>query len=270
MAATLSACGKKLGSGAALGSDGDPEDWELCWARLPLESTVNTRELGGYPTTDGKHTNYHAFLRSDDLTLLTDRDVDFLRNYGVSLIVDLRGEDYYTIYPDRSLGEDVPIVNVPVFELLSDEDIDRYNELVDAGEFYIERYYDFVLANKGRLKECFEAMAGAEGCVLFHCQIGKDRTGIVAMLLLKLAGCDDEDALSNYMVSRVNLTRDPSYEATWESELSEPARSQYESAVSSGEYILQEIEARGGAWEFLLDCGVSEESLERIYARLVG
>ena len=273
-AAVLSACdaagdAAAKGAGSAGGAAG-LEPWERCWVRLPLEGTVNTRELGGYPAGEGRATNYHAFLRSDELSYINKDDADFLRNYGVTLIVDLRSEAYFMTEPDRSLGDDVTVVNVPVFELLTDEDIDRYNALIDAGEFYIERYYDFVLANEARLRECFEAMAATDGCVLFHCQIGKDRTGIVAALLMSLAGCDDEDILSNYMVSRVNLTRDPSYEATWESELSEPTRSQYESAVSSGEYILEQVAARGGARQFLLDCGVSEASLDRICARLVG
>ena len=241
---------------------------DLCWSRLPLEGTVNTRELGGYPTVDGHRTSHHAFLRSDELTYLTESDVDFLLDYGVSLVVDLRSESYFHNYPDRSLGN-VPIINVPLFELLTEEDTNRYNELVDAGEFYIERTYDFVIANENRMRECFEAMAAAEGCVLFHCQIGKDRTGIVAALLMQLAGCDDYDILSNYMVSRVNLTRDPSYRATWESELEPATRSQYESAVDSGEYILKLIAERGGARQYLLDCGVSADSLERLRARLI-
>ena len=256
-------------AGCARVDEADAGESDLCWNRLPLEGTVNTRELGGYPTLDGKRTNYHTFLRSDDLSQLSDADVSFLRDYGVSLIVDLRAESYFIGEPDRSLGDDVSVVNVPVFELLTDEDVDRYNELVNAGEFYIERYYEFVFANKERIRQCFEAMAASDGCVLFHCQIGKDRTGIVAALLMKLAGCDDEDVISNYMVSRVNLTRDPSYEATWEADLSEPTRSQYESAASSGEYILQLIAERGGARQYLLDCGVSAESLDKICARFV-
>ena len=241
---------------------------DLCWSRLPLEGTVNTRELGGYPTTDGGRTAYRTFVRSDELSYITEDDADFLLDYGVSLVIDLRSVSYFENYPDRFLGN-VPVINVPLFELLTEEDTNRYNELVNAGEFYIERTYDFVIANENRIRECFEAMAAAEGCVLFHCQIGKDRTGIVAALLMQLAGCDDYDIISNYMVSRVNLTRDDSYRATWNSELAPATRSQYESAVESGEYILQLIAERGGARQFLLDCGVPSQDLDRICSRFV-
>ena len=264
-AGVLSGCSKD--KAVEKGSDAP---WELCWSRLPLEGAHNTRELGGYPCASGGHTNYHAFLRSDDLFQLSDADVEFLRNYGVSLIVDLRTEDYFVNYPDRSLGDGVRIVNIPLFELTTEEDINRYNELINAGEYYIERVYDFVIANEKRMCECFEEMAAAEGCVLFHCSIGKDRTGITAALLMQLAGCDDQDVLTSYMVSRVNLTRDPSYAATWASDLDAATRSQYESAVESGEYILKLIAERGGARQYLLDCGVSEASLDRLCARLAG
>ena len=267
VAGALAGCSPQGCSSASTEKDGS-KPWERCWSRLPLEGTVNTRELGGYPTADGGGTAYHAFLRSDELSYLTEEDADFLLKYGVSLIVDLRSESNFVNYPDRAVG-DVPVVNVPIYEIVTEEDTNRYNELVSAGEYYIERVYDFVIANGTRMRECFEAIAAAEGCVLFHCQIGKDRTGIVAALLMQLAGCDDYDILTNYMVSRVNLTRDASYLATWNSELAPATRSQYESAVESGEYILKLIAERGGARQYLLDCGVSEAALDRIRARLV-
>ena len=267
VAGALAGCTPTGCSSASTDKDGS-KPWDLCWSRLPLEGTVNTRELGGYPTKDGVQTAYHTFLRSDELSYLTEEDTDFLLNYGVSLIVDLRAESYFVNYPDRAVGN-VPVVNVPIYELVTEEDNNRYNELVSAGEYYIERVYDFVIENETRMRECFEAIAAAEGCVLFHCQIGKDRTGIVAALLMQLAGCDDYDIISNYMVSRVNLTRDASYLATWNSELAPATRSQYESAVESGEYILQLLAERGGARQYLLDCGVSAAALDGIASRFV-
>jgi protein-tyrosine phosphatase len=39
--------------------------------------------------------------------------------------------------------------------------------------------------------------------VLFHCSHGKDRTGIIAALLLKCAGVSDEDVINDYALSVV-------------------------------------------------------------------
>ena len=61
------------------------------YVRLPLEGTKNTRDLGGYPTKDNKVTKFHVFIRSDRLTDITDKDNKFLKNYGITDIIDLRG-----------------------------------------------------------------------------------------------------------------------------------------------------------------------------------
>ena len=61
------------------------------YVRLPLEGTKNTRDLGGYPTKDNKVTKFHTFIRSDRLTNITDKDNEFLKNYGITDIIDLRG-----------------------------------------------------------------------------------------------------------------------------------------------------------------------------------
>lgn len=83
------------------------EAWELNWQRLPLEGVVNARELGGFPTSDGAQTRYHRFIRSDALVDATPADVEFLRNYGVRAVLDLRGEREAYDRPDVCLGDDV-------------------------------------------------------------------------------------------------------------------------------------------------------------------
>ena len=61
------------------------------FVRLPIEGTKNTRDLGGYPTKDGKVTKFHIFVRSDNLINITDKDNEFLKDYGISDIIDFRG-----------------------------------------------------------------------------------------------------------------------------------------------------------------------------------
>ena len=59
--------------------------------RLPLEGLVNARDLGGFPTKDGRVTKYGVFVRSEVPKALTENDISFLRRYGVSLSLDFRG-----------------------------------------------------------------------------------------------------------------------------------------------------------------------------------
>ena len=57
---------------------------------LGLAGTYNTRDIGGYPTTDGGSTRWQVFLRSDNMHALTAADQDALIDYGVRTVVDLR------------------------------------------------------------------------------------------------------------------------------------------------------------------------------------
>lgn len=68
-------------------------------APLALAGTRNTRELGGYPAACGRKTRRHAFLRSDGLSGLTDKDVQMLLDYGVCCVVDLRSESETAALP---------------------------------------------------------------------------------------------------------------------------------------------------------------------------
>lgn len=78
-------------------------------APLVLAGTRNTRELGGYPAACGRKTRRHAFLRSDGLSGLTDKDVQMLLDYGVCCVVDLRSESETAAAPSRLA--DVPGVD---------------------------------------------------------------------------------------------------------------------------------------------------------------
>ena len=78
-------------------------------APLALAGTRNTRELGGYPAACGRKTRRHAFLRSDGLSGLTDKDVQMLLDYGVCCVVDLRSESETAAAPSRLA--DVPGVD---------------------------------------------------------------------------------------------------------------------------------------------------------------
>ena len=65
----------------------------LNYACLPMENAYNVRELGGYATKKGSVTNHHQFLRSENLTDITEEDKTFLIEYGLSAIIDLRSRE---------------------------------------------------------------------------------------------------------------------------------------------------------------------------------
>ncbi len=249
---------------------GDMQAYEKNWVRLPLEGTVNTRELGGYPTPDGGQTAYHRFLRADRLNALTDADVEFLRGYGVTLVVDLRSEGEAAEAVDRDLGEGVDhfsrcLVN---FDASVVEDLKK---IMASGDLTPAHTYIQMLDNTEAVAEIFHAMATARpGCVLFHCNAGKDRTGMVAALLLMLAGVDRMDVCTNYAQTRENLLR-----IDWYRDELGRARGIERTMVGSdpetiGTVYDHIVEKYGSAEGYLLSCGVSAADIAALRGRLIG
>lgn len=244
-----------------------PQPYELNWSRLPLEGAHNVRELGGYPIGKNSQTRYHQFLRSDGLSELSEADCAFLRAYGVCLVLDLRDPSEVAERPDRSLGSDVRIVNVPLlaFDMSRREELEeRFAKEPPTYEFL----YDLMLNNREAIGRCFGVIAAApEGCVLFHCAVGKDRTGILAMLLMALAGCDKWDCVANYVQTRPNLMRHAWFAEVWEHRDMAPLN---DSPAHALEHAWETVQAEGGVVPYLRSCGVSNDEIARVRARLVG
>ena len=240
------------------------ERWDFDWARLPLEGTVNTRDLGGLPAAGGKPTRYHRFLRSDELTGLTESDREFLRGYGVRTVIDLRGDLEARERPDILPGDDVAYHHISLFEVDVTQSID------DSG-MTIEDVYLDILSHEDRLGEVFRIIADAEpGCILFHCAVGKDRTGVVAAILLTLAGCDEEDIAANYTQSGDHLMRAEWYREYFEQDMSEKLRGHLVPYARFIRSVLERIKRGHGSIElFLRHLDLSDEQIEAIRSRLL-
>ena len=164
---------------------------------LPLSGTGNTRDLGGYAAQSGQAvTGRCRFLRSDGLHNLTAEDQRRLWTYGVRLVLDLRTPEEISRQPDRweacpeMLCRSIPMldrVNSSFFQgSLPDSMSEMYCSLLDSP------------SGKEAIRQVFSAFSETEGGVLYHCTAGKDRTGVISMLLLKLAGVADETVIADY------------------------------------------------------------------------
>lgn len=243
--------------------------YESDWARLPLAGANNVRDLGGYPTSSGGMTRYHRFLRSDWLWQLTDEDCAFLRGYGVVGVIDLRDPREVENEPDRSLGPDVRAVNLPLLQLdISNDEMMRmvYEDYRPS----FAQLYDMILATSDNIARCFRFIAEApEGCILFHCMAGKDRTGILAMLLMALAGCDKWDCVASYVQSQVHMMRNEGYAADFARQEGLERENFCSSPAYAIEHAWDAVEAAGGVVAFLHDCGIDYETIAAVKARLV-
>ena len=162
---------------------------------LKVPGVENARDLGGIPTAGGL-TAYHRYLRCGSTSSLSKSDVQALRAYGVSVVVDLRSKEEVAASPD-SLAHRIGVRyrNIPLYSRnIHDPKLERPGD--DIGELsFMRSAYLSMLANRDAVRDIMLFMAPAkhDECVLFHCAAGMDRTGVVAKgdpdLLVHLAHC---------------------------------------------------------------------------------
>lgn len=164
--------------------------------RYNWTGTMNTRDLGGTPTADGEYIRFQRFIRSDAPYRITVNVKDFLLKKNIKTVIDLRNKSIAQKSPNafisdgRFLCYNFPLgVNIKAPD--SENDI-------------IENYCN-MLENEIAIPNIFKTMANSAGGVLFHCQEGKDRTGLISAILLLLAGVPDIDILADYEISNVYL-----------------------------------------------------------------
>lgn len=162
-------------------------------------------------------TNWHTFLRADDLCNLTEEEKNFLLDYGMISIVDLRSKEEIIANPNPFREDDrVAYVNIPLMVNSVDDVTKSLTETFteNPGQYLTRFYLDMVQKPNPAIKEIFTFFAAhADGCTLYHCAAGKDRTGIISMLLLGLAGADKFDIISNYEVTYSNLRKNAAFQA---------------------------------------------------------
>ena len=178
----------------------------------------NARDLGGLPTRDGRMTRPGALIRSAGLFLVTEAGWQAASDAGVRTIVDLRNDDEIRPGAEPGLtaagGSAVltgfqPVADPPPgierLEVPLDgvEDVEFWRYLNDAGLNGTPLYYaPFLRTKPDRCAAAVTAVArAAPGGVLFHCAGGRDRTGLVALLLLAVLGVDAEAIAQDYACS---------------------------------------------------------------------
>ncbi|WP_086841201.1 tyrosine-protein phosphatase [Amycolatopsis kentuckyensis] len=178
----------------------------------------NTRDLGGLPTTSGRTTGFGAFFRAADLRFVTEAGWAQARDAGVRTVVDLRNAD--EIRPAAELrtaqagsAQFVAATAGPVtpagiarLEVPLDDigDLAFWQRINGAGLNGSPLYYPVFLREKaGRCAAVVKAIghASESGGVLFHCGAGRDRTGLIALLLLALAGVEPWAIAADYAMS---------------------------------------------------------------------
>lgn len=177
---------------------------------LSWDGCVNVRDLGGIPTEDGARTRFGVVIRSDNVGGLSPEGWRAFEEHGVARIVDLRWPEERAQDPPRDV--DVEVVHVSVLgPRIDDEDFGRQldahlDSVDDVADHYAWSYEQFLERNRPRFGQALAAIADVDGKVVIHCMGGKDRTGLVSALLLRLAGASLEEIGRDYALSGPNLS----------------------------------------------------------------
>ncbi|MBO4824815.1 MAG: GNAT family N-acetyltransferase [Lachnospiraceae bacterium] len=160
-----------------------------------LETTLNTRDLGGYRVEGTENfTKFNRFIRSDAPTMPSERDIDFLRRNGITTIIDTRiDEEIERKAHGLSKVEGFDYYNFPISE---------GSGLPESVEKVPDSY--FACAHDPSIAKIFKTIAEADGAVMYNCSAGKDRTGVNSALILWLCGVSKDDIVRDYMYTKEN------------------------------------------------------------------
>jgi protein-tyrosine phosphatase len=177
---------------------------------ISWDGCVNVRDLGRLPFEQGGETRSGRVIRSDNVGALSPAGWRALERHGVTRIVDLRWPEEIADDPPRDV--DIEVVRVSVLGDSMDASLEWIRELDanldavdDVADHYAWSYVEFLERNRARFGEALAAVAGADGPVVIHCMGGKDRTGLVAALLLRLGGVELDAIARDYALSGPNL-----------------------------------------------------------------
>jgi protein-tyrosine phosphatase len=240
---------------------------------LAWDGCLNVRDLGGHQTPDGR-TRFGAVVRADSVRQLSDAGWRSLVDYGITRVVDLRLHE--ELEADAPADLPVEVVHVSLF---GDGRAEHWQEIDEiaraAGDPPASTrvvYLEFLERFRGQFAAAIAAVADApEGGVLVHCQAGKDRTGLVTALLLRLAGVGIDEVGADYALSERNLSA-PTSEWIAEAEDDEERRRRVRMSATPPEAmvgVLEELERRYGSVLGYLRAGGADEGIpERAAARL--
>ena len=189
---------------------------------IALEAVHNFRDLGGYPAAGGRTTKWRTLFRSDGLYRLRGaNDMSRVMQLGLKSVIDLRTER-----EQREQGI-FPIDDIEVnFHHLSIVDVTWSDtetpEFDDEVEFLVWGYRDMLEIGSSRFADAMHVLAQTESLpAVFHCAAGKDRTGVLAALLLSSLGVEDAHICADYGLTQDAMQRTIAWSKVHRPELAE-------------------------------------------------
>jgi protein-tyrosine phosphatase len=232
--------------------------------RLTFPRLLNARDLGGCPTLDGGQTRWRSLVRADDLAQLDAAGLRALTDFGIETVIDLRWRAEAERHPSP-IPAALPHIAYRQVSLLTPTEDEWRERSADA----TKELWKCVVLERVRLelREVLATIAAAApGPLLFHCIAGKDRTGLIAALLLALADVVPEAIAHDYALSSACL-RDgylARYAHRDRDEILEALHCPEEGAYN----MLKFLTHAGGVRAYLREIGLTRGEIATLHARL--
>ncbi len=244
---------------------------------VQLDAVHNFRDLGGYPARDGLVTRWRQLYRADGLYRLTASDVLTVRALGLKTVIDLRTSDELAergTFPHQTI--EVTFAHRPVIDTTweLDDHLDK-----SAHEFLTWAYRDMLRVGSGTLARAITDLALPDALpAVFHCAAGKDRTGVLAALLLSALGVPRSVVLADYGLTAGGMERMRAWAAREHPEFAEKMAdtpSEFMAAFMAalpeamGEVLAEIDESHGSIEAFVHSIGVSDATIQSLAAALL-
>ena len=232
---------------------------------LNLSGASNFRDLGGYPTADGRTVRWRQIFRSNHLGHLTDDDAAVLRELGVRRAFDFRGAEERTA---AACGmPEITVHSLPVEPTV----VSALRAIVATGtplstshaiEVMRESYSGYVQKNTQRYRTLFAHLLDDSAPLVIHCTAGKDRTGFACALILHTLGVSRDTISEDYLLTNQFYRRDPNHSTDLPDEIRQVLGSVQESFLAAA---FEAIDADYGDLETYLRDGLGLGKAERAH-----
>ncbi|RVU55133.1 tyrosine-protein phosphatase [Anaerosphaera multitolerans] len=220
---------------------------------LKIEGVRNVRDLGGIENRDGKILKRGFYFRTGSLYNITDKGQKTLVTLGIDTVIDLRSRVEVDKKPDK-----VTVKNhywMPMLDAFQAEMLKGTPPKTALNEMYMS----LIRGQEAEFRNIFKLIAdhsNGKG-ILYHCTAGKDRTGILSMLLLSAANVSYDKIIEDYSMTY------PSKEVL--EKYPEHLRFLFYAPPEAMDYTLKWIDVNyGGPLGYLNKIGVVEKELDII------
>lgn len=176
---------------------------------IKLQGAFNFRDIGGYTAKDGRKVKWGKLYRSGSLAFLTKSDVEEMERRRITVDCDLRSSGEQLRTPDKRWNG-VKFVSDSFYSEGNDTSVQKklieYQDRLPKIKSYLGRSYQRVILSSGpqfSIWTLFNEMLNLpeDEALVYHCAMGKDRTGMMTVMILMCLGLNDKEIMRDYLLS---------------------------------------------------------------------